>query len=351
MEQETQGLNFKGVKNLFNLQLTKSAILKAESEGIIPEAKRFPIGKSNRDQRIWNYDQVSLIGEKYGFLKKPKKPVTLTVFSTKGGILKSTLVLNIARSYALHNFKTIIIDLDPQADSTRNLGLDISEENVDTLEQADEMLSQVKGLYDYFQNKASLQEIILKTDLSKLDFIPSSSAIIPLMEIMNAEIRREYQFKEKIVEPLKNLGYDLIIFDNAPSWSIFATNSITASDILVSPLECKIAHYRNTPEFITYLNRFLEKMQLQTTVTKMFVPVKTSGTRKLSTQIKQHYHQNISNCSHSSIRESIIGEESVAMRKSVLEYDNKSTLTEDIREFLIELDSIVNKDKPTKHIQ
>ena len=81
--EDFQGLGFRGVKNLFNLQLSKTAILKAENEGNIPLAKRISIGQTNRHQRIWNYGQISQIGEKYGFLKKPLKPTVVTVFSDK----------------------------------------------------------------------------------------------------------------------------------------------------------------------------------------------------------------------------------------------------------------------------
>lgn len=343
MEKQIDGLNFRNVKNLFNIQLGKSTILRAEADGKIPLATRVPLGKSNREQRVWDYSQVAEIGEKYGFLKKPDDSKIITIFSTKGGILKSTLALNIARLHALHNIKTIAIDLDPQADTTRNFGLDLSEESVVNLEEVDSFFGSVKSLFNFFQDNEPLENIIVKTDLPNLDLIPSHSAIIPLMEILNTSMRREYQFTENLIPPLKKMGYELIIFDNAPSWSIFSTNSIVPANILISPLECKIAHYRNMPEFVSYLDRFLTTMRLENDIIKLFVPVKTSGIRKLATQIKQYYHKNVKNCSNSSIRESVTGEEATAMKKSILEYNHKSTLSEDMREFLIELNSVMAK--------
>ena len=341
MEQQIDGLNFRNVRNLFNIQIGKSTILRAEADGKIPLAARVPLGRTNREQRVWNYSQVAEIGEKYGFLKKPDGSKVITIFSTKGGILKSTLALNIARIHALHNIKTITIDLDPQADTSRNFGLDLTEENVNSLEEVDSFFGSVKSLFNFFQDNEPLENIIVKTDIPTLNLIPSHSAIIPLMEMLNANMRREYQFAEKLVPPLKEMGYQLIIFDNAPSWSIFSTNSIVPANILISPLECKIAHYRNMPEFISYLDRFLAAMKLENDIMKLFVPVKTSGVRKLATQIKQYYHKNVKSCSNSSIRESITGEEATAMKKSILEYNHKSTLSEDMREFLIELNSMM----------
>lgn len=348
IEQQVEGLNFKGIKNLFNLTHTKSAILKAESEGRIPEAHRLPVGENGRVQRIWDYSQISRIGELYGFLKKPSRPYVIANFSTKGGILKSTIALNIARTHALHNIKTIVIDLDPQGDSSRNLGLDISEESVDSLEEANEILGGINGLFDLKQGSAKLTDLIQDTDIPTLQFIPATSELIALMDLLNSEVRREYWLKDFVVRPLQQMGYELVIIDLAPSWSIYTSNALTAADLLISPLETKIAHWRNHQAFIQQLEKFIDKMKLKEQLDKIFIPVKTSGTRKLSTQIKQYYHNNVKNCSPCSIRESIVGEEAVAKRLSVIEYANNNTLSEDFREFLIELNSKISKPQANK---
>lgn len=339
MEGEFEGLNFNGIKKLFNLQHSKSSILKAESEGRIPNAHRIPIGKTSRCQRVWDYHQICKIGEKYGFLKNPSTPSVVTIFSTKGGILKSTISLNIARLHALHNIKTILIDLDPQADSSRNLGLEIDEDHIEDLYEVDKLLGGISGLYDLKRGDVEIEDIIQETDLPTLHLIPATTELIPLMEILNSEVRREYWIKEFLVKPLVEMGYELIIFDLAPSWNIYTSNAIAATDLLVSPLETKIAHYRNHKSFIEHLNKFLKKMNLEKRLDTLFVPVKTSSTRKLSIQIKQYYYNNVPGCSLASIRESIVGEESVAKKLSVIEYAHNKSLTEDIRELLAEINT------------
>ena len=233
----------------------------------------------------------------------------------------------------------MVVDLDPQGDCSKNLGLDLSEDSFEDLEEVDKKLEGIGGLFDIKASRATIDDILQPTDLPTLQFIPANSELIPLMELIGTEVRREYWLKENIIEPLKARGYELIILDLAPSWSLYTSNALAASNLLVSPMECKIAHYRNIKEFIHYLNGFIQKMDISNQLQTLFVPVKTSATRKLSMQIKQYYHNAIAGCSHGSIRESVTGEEAVANRVSVIEYAHKSTLAEEIKELMIEINS------------
>ena len=100
------GFKYKDIQKIFNTEVSKMALLKAEEKGRIPTAKRMSYGNSSISHRIWPLEDVRIIGEQYGFLRKPTKPSCISVFSTKGGILKSTITLNVARMYALHNVGT-----------------------------------------------------------------------------------------------------------------------------------------------------------------------------------------------------------------------------------------------------
>jgi chromosome partitioning protein len=336
------GLKYRDIQRIFNTEVTKMALLKAESDGRIPKADRISYGKSSITHRIWPLESVSIIGEKYGFLEKPTSPSTICVFSTKGGVLKSTISLNIARMYALHNIKTCVIDLDPQGDTSRNLGFSIPEDEIEDLTDVDKYENEIENLASFFHKKSKLEDIIQNTELPTLDVILSSSALIPLMDSLNAVVRREYWIKENVINNLYKMGYDLVIIDLAPSWNIYTSNSITAASLLVSPLECKIAHYRNCKEFNNQLTRFCETMKI-TDQKRIFIPTRVSSQRKVSVQIRQFYASNIPDCSMVSIRESVFGEEAIATRKSILEYCPTKTVAEDMREFLVEVNQKLQK--------
>ena len=340
--EEVVGLKYRDIQNIFNTEVTKTALLKAEADGRIPEAERIKYGKSLITHRIWPLESVTVIGEKYGFLRKPKQPSCISVFSTKGGVLKSTITLNIARMFALHNVKTCVIDLDPQGDTSRNLGFDIPEESVNDLADLDDFDNSFNNLHDYFHKEATLEEIVQNTTIPTLDVILSASSLIPLMDTINSQVRREEWLKENVVNQLYKMGYELVIIDLAPSWNIYTTNAITSASLLVSPLECKIAHYRNCQEFINQLNIFTEKMKLENQE-RIFIPTRVSSQRKVSIQIRQYYASNIPDCSMGSIRESVFGEEAIASRKSILEYCPTKTISDDMREFLVEVDQRLQK--------
>lgn len=337
-------LKYRDIQKIFSTEVTKQALLKAETDGRIPKAERIKYGNSTITQRAWPISSVPIIGEKYGFLTKPSKPSCISIFSTKGGVLKSTLTLNIARMYALHNVKTCVVDLDPQGDSSRNLGFDIPEDGVSDLSDLDKYESSILSLSHLYNKKLKLKDIIQTTTIPTLDVILSSSSLIPLMDVLSSEIRREDWLKEQVVLKLYKMGYDLVIVDLAPSWNIFTSNAINAANLLISPLECKIAHYRNSKEFITQLNVFTEKMKL-TEQKRLFIPTRVSSQRKLSLQIRQYYATNIPDCSLGSIRESVLGEEAIASRKSIIEHCPTKTISDEIRELLLEINQKLCRNK------
>ena len=171
-------LTVQNVLRLFNSQMTRGALVKAENSGLIPQAKREGSGAVQR--RVWDANDLPLIGERYGFLKHFDKPMCVSVFTTKGGVLKTTLSLNICRLAALHNIKTCAVGLDMQMDLSTSLGFDMDLDESDDLKSAIEKMSRVRGLADLAAGRCSLDEIVLPTDLPTLSFIPETSELVSL---------------------------------------------------------------------------------------------------------------------------------------------------------------------------
>lgn len=219
----------------------------------------------------------------------------------------------------------------------KHLGLSISDETEDDLEEVDKKLNSILGLYDLFNNTASLDEIIQDTDIPTLKFIPETSEIQALTDALQITTRREYWLKEKVIDKLKQ-KFDLVIIDCPPSWSLLVNNALASlgeRDLLLSPLETKINHYRNSKHYLIYLSAFKTQMGLK--FNECFVPTKYTGTKKLSNQIKRFYMNNIKNCSTVVIKESVASEEAIAKYLSLQEYKPQSQQAEEMKELLMEI--------------
>lgn len=264
---------------------------------------------------------LHIFGEKVGFMSSPTSPKVISLFVSKGGVLKTTLTLNFARLAALHGIRTCVIGLDMQGDITSSLGFAAELENHMTLNEALQTLNSVRGLFDYYSGHVGLTDVIISTDLPHLDLIPETPELIALEQDLIHRHKREFWLKDKVVEPLKK-KYDLIILDCSPNWNRLITNALVASDALISPLECKINNFRNFRMFEAFIQQIRRDLDLE--FRHLYVPTRYSPQRKLSREILEWYQQNLPNCIRLPVREHVQGEEAMAMHVSVGEYAPRS---------------------------
>jgi chromosome partitioning protein len=322
----------KKISQIFGTPISKTGLYQAEEEKLIPIGKRSP--QRNLHLRGWGPEALPIIGERWGFLHKPPRSLCYAVFTTKGGVLKTNLALNLARMLALHNLKTCVIGLDIQGDITTSMGHNHELEELDDLKTILEKLNETKGLPDIFNRTHRYEDVIKPTEIPTLFYIPETPELVALNEALNNTNRREYWLKEKIILPLKEI-FDVIIIDCSPNWNRLITNALVACDILLSPLECKINNFRNFKVFRHFLSEFKTEMGLD--FESIFIPTKTTQQKKLARDIQKWYQDHVPGCTRGGIRESVFGEEACALKISLPEHAPTHQSAQEMRELLKEI--------------
>ena len=316
------------IRKLFRLKdkISSQTLLNAEEKGNIPKAQRIARGKV--EVRQWHIEQLPEIGSRFGFLKKPDKQKIMCFYTAKGGVLKTTLAYSLARILALNGIKTIIIGLDIQCSIT-----DITLPPV-TVESLDNLKSQNLGLYHYLFDKVPLKKIIKKTDLPTLFLIPETPDLNLLEKKLRIESRREYLLKDKLIPHLQE--YDVVIFDNGPSWNQLIENALTASSNIISPIGCDIGTYQALQTNLNTLFEFQSTMKLEWE--SFFLIATLLEKTKLSQQIYGAYlNQYAEKMVSIPIRRAVKGQEAVLLRQSAIENDSNSSLAQDYFELTQEL--------------
>lgn len=322
------------IKKLFKFEENNKSIQSlytAEEKGIIPYAKRETRGKVN--VRKWSNEQIPSIGEYFGFIKKPKKQVVICKYIQKGGVLKTTTTFNEARTLALNGMKVLVIGLDFECSITDVI---LNKNEITNLNDRARTL----GLYHFFAENADINEVIVKTELPTLDIIPETHDLVALDKWLNQQTRREYIFKDKMLPLLKQ--YDVVIFDNGPSWNHLIENSLTSSSCVICPLGCNLLAYNASETNLSSIFDFQQKLGMNYQKVIMFPSLLERNS--LSQQIYGQYLTKFADhIIPIPIRASVKGQESLVCKQTILEYAPKSQFAQDYYELITTIWSKINE--------
>jgi chromosome partitioning protein len=147
----------------------------------------------------------------------------ISIANQKGGVGKTTTAINLSAGLAVLEYRTLIIDADPQANATSGVGFDHK-----TIKNS---------IYECVLNEVEPSEIILKTKTPNLDIMPAHIDLVGAeIELINRP-NREHMMKD-VINKIKG-DYDFIIIDCSPSLGLITVNSLTASDSVIVPVQCE----------------------------------------------------------------------------------------------------------------
>lgn len=317
------------LQKLYRMEIkSRHTLIQAEDRGEIPKASREQRGSTS--VRVWSLEQLPDIGAKYGFLERPKKQIVICVYTPKGGVLKTATSGNIARMLALNGISTLTIPLDFQKSLT-NFLFPIPRFN--KLSETQHYISKERslGLFHHLYHDIPLEKIIRKTSIPTLDIIPETPDLIALEKSLRAENRREYVFADLIQERLGQ--YDVIILDNAPSWSMLTECSLTAANNVISPLGCDFETLQALGENFIHIENFRKKMRLQWD-NNLIIPTlleKNNVSQDVYEVYQREFKDMLLPCP---IRRTVKGQEARISNVSAIEYDAQSDIATDYYEMV-----------------
>lgn len=233
----------------------------------------------------------------------------ISLVNQKGGVGKSTTVMNLGAYLVLLGKKVLLIDMDPQANITSGLGF--RPEN------------QEKNIYQALSAKIRLEDAIIKTSIIGLDLIPATpdlaAATIELVEAVD----REFVFYNAIKTICEK--YDFILIDCPPSLGLLTVNSLTASDKILIPIQCEyyaLEGLKQLMQSISLIRENLkENIEIMGAVLTMF-DKRNQLSHQIVKEVRRHFPGHVFD---SVIPRNVSLAEAPSFGKTILEYAPESS--------------------------
>jgi len=200
----------------------------------------------------------------------------ISVTNQKGGVGKTTTTMNLSAYLANEGSRVLLIDLDPQGNSTSGIGIDRSKIQ--------------KSLYDVLINETHPREAIYKTKYENLHILPSAVVLAAAEVELVSHLAREHKLKNALAKISDD--YDYIFLDSPPSLGLLTVNGLTASDKILIPVQAEYFALEGLGQLLHTVQRIKANLNPKIDLLGVLLTMydkRTILSRQVETEVKKHF--------------------------------------------------------------
>jgi len=203
----------------------------------------------------------------------------IAIVNQKGGVGKTTTAISLSSSLALYGKKCLLVDLDPQANATTGLGVD---------------LENIKTIYDALLDEAPSAEVIIPTAIEGLSLIPASIDLAGAEIELVSTLARESRLRQALVSVAND--YDYILIDSPPSLGLLTINSLVAAEKVIIPIQTEFYALTGVSQLIKTLSLIRRSLNPEIEVLGVLLTMfdaRTKLSQEVSDELRRHFSGNI----------------------------------------------------------